>query len=134
MNWREKLVLGVYGVAGTVAVIAFYTALTTDGTDENPAGEAGLYAPLIALSVAFMIVAEAFRLGTRLFVWLRAIGIGVGSSFSAYLWMAEEVEVHPSNLKLLFDLSIVWVLAAIWTFLIMPVLIAVILFFRDSDD
>ena len=134
MNWPEKLVLGVYCVAGTVAILAFYTALTTDGTDEDPAGVAGLYAPLIALSVAFMIVAEAFRLGTRLFVWLRAIGIGVGSSLSAYLWMADEAEVHPSNLKLLFDLSPVLGLGVIFTLLLMFIIIPEFLGSGDSDD
>ncbi len=134
MNWREISVIAVYCAAGFVAIIAFYTALTTDGTKEDPAGVAGLYAPLIALSVASMVVAEAFRVSTRLFLWLRAIGIGVGSSLSAYLWMAEEAEVHPSNLNLLFDLSVVWVLAAIVSFVLMPFLIAVILSFRDSDN
>ena len=134
MNWREISVIAVYCVAGIVAVVAFYTALTTDGTDEDPAGVAGLYAPLIALSVATMIVAEAFRVSTHLFLWLRAIGIGVGSSLSAYLWMAEEAEVHPSDLGLLFDLSRVWIAAAIVSFALIPVVIAVIVSARDSDD
>ncbi len=134
VNWREISVIAVYCVASVVAVVAFYTALTTDGTDEDPAGVAGLFAPLIALSVAAMIVAEAFRVSANLFLWLRAIGIGFVSSLSAYLWMAEEAEIHPSNLKLLFDLSVVWVVAAIVSFVLMPILIAVMLIFRDADN
>ena len=58
VNWREIAVVAVYCVATVVAGVAFYSALTTEGTDEGPAGVAGLFAPLIALSVAAMIVAK----------------------------------------------------------------------------
>ena len=134
MNWREILGIGVYSTAIIVAAAAFIAAMRSHVTVDSPSGEAGLHAPVIALSVAAMVAAEVFGVGTGLFRWLRAIGIGIGSWLSAYLWMSEAAKVHPSDLRLLIDLSLVWILAGVLSLILMPILIAVIVSYRESDN
>ena len=130
MTWREISVVSVYCIASVVAVATFIAALRSEETVANPSGEAGLYAPVIALSVATMLLAEVFGVDSRISRRWRAVGIGIGSWLSAYLWMADGAKVHPSNLILLFDLSMLWILAAIVSFALVPWIIGVILIYR----
>lgn len=129
MNWREISGVAVYCTASMVAGGAFVAALRSQVTEGNPSGEAGLYAPVIALSVAAMVFAEVFGVDSRISRRWRAICIGVGSLLCAYLGMADGAKVHPSNLKLLFDISVVWIIAAIASFALV-----ILIVYRDSDD
>ena len=125
MNWREKLVIAVNCVACTVAIFVFVAALRTEGTDENPAGIAGMYAPLIALSVAIVAATGTFGIRHRLILRWRAISIGIGGLLSAYLWIAAEAKTHPSDLRLLSDLALLWGVAAVLSLGLVMVLWAI---------
>ena len=69
MNWRratEKLVTWWwwvmkwwYGVAFGAAAFAFLTPLLSTPAKEDPTGGAGQFAPLVAICVAAMLLAEA---------------------------------------------------------------------------
>ena len=129
MNLPKISVIALYGTASIVALAAFVTALRSDITTENPAGEAGLYSPLIALSVAVLFFAENFVLDAWLPRRVRGTFVGVGSLASAYLWIADEAGIHPINLKLLADLSFVWIAAAI----VVSIFMAAV-FLRDRSN
>ena len=113
MIWSKASAIALYCVACTVAAVALFTAMTVEGTQDNPSGEAGLYAPLVAFSVAVLFLIEVFDVG----VWpsrrLRIAAVSLGSLASAYLWLADEAGVHPSDTKLIIDLSVVWIVAAV---------------------
>ena len=108
MNRLKISSIVLYCVGSAVGILSFVTALTAVATPENPAGVAGLYAPLIALSVASMFLVEAFGVG----IWpsrrWRGAIVGIGSLASAYLWIADEAGVHPRDPNLLLDLSLIW--------------------------
>ena len=133
MNLPKISVIALYGTASIVALAAFVTALRSDITTENPAGEAGLYSPLIALSLLcrlpFLLFAENFVLDAWLPRRARGTFVGVGSLASAYLWIADEAGIHPSNLKLLADLSFIWIAAAI----VVSIFMAAV-FLRDRSN
>ena len=131
VDWLKTSSIVLYFVGSTVGIVAFITAMTTAATENNPAGVAGLYAPLIALSVASMFFVEAFGVG----IWpsrrWRGAIVGVGSLASAYLWIADEAGIHPRDPKLLLDLSLVWIAASIIS---STLILAVILSNRSSEN
>ena len=131
MNWSKASAIALYCVACTVATVAFITAMTSEMTQDNPSGEAGLYAPLVALSVAVLFLVEAFDVG----VWpsrrLRIVAVGLGSLASAYLWIADEAGVHPSDPKLIVDLLVVWIAVAV---VASTLILAVILGNRGDEN
>ena len=106
MNWW-------FAVAAGAAVIAFIIPLLNTATDEDPAREAGLFAPVVALCVAAMILAESTKAGGLQVRRVPGIFIGLGSMASAYLWMAEASDVHPRDFELPLTLAILFGLAAL---------------------
>jgi len=76
-----RLNLVVFGL------LAFVAALLS-GTPENPAGESGLYAALIALCSASL----ALTLGQLQNRWRWSAVIWIGAAAAAYLWMLQRRE------------------------------------------
>ena len=120
MNWRKapEIILNRLSLIATVgAIIAFVIPLLTPPTDQDSTGGAGLFAPVVALCVAAMILAEALIAGRLQFRRLPSIFIGLGSMGSAYLWMAAENNSHPLAPELPLALAILFAMAAIFTLL-----------------
>ena len=116
MNWRkalEKIVNWWSGLAAVAAAIAFFIPFLNGPTDQDPTGGAGPFAPIVALCVAAMILAESVKAGGMQFRRMPSIFIGLGSMGSAYLWMAAESDAHPLDPELPLTLAILFAMAAV---------------------
>ena len=116
MNWRkalETIVNWWSGVAAVATAIAFLIPFLNSPTDQDPTGSAGPFAPIVALCVAAMILAESVRSGGLQFRRVPSIFIGLGSMGSAYLWMAAESNAHPLDPELPLTLAILFAMAAV---------------------
>ena len=111
-----------YGFLVTAICIAaiFISALLTEPTLDHPTGQAGLSAAHIALFVAAMVLLEIghsegdrVRKLPRLLSRLPRLLIGLSAMSGAYLWAAEESELHPTNVELVATLSAIWLAAGI---------------------
>ena len=138
MNWRratEKLVTWWwwvvkwwYGAAFGAAAFAFLAPLLSTPTKEDPTGGAGFFAPLVAICVAAMVLAEAVNTRGLQIRKIPGIFIALGSMASAYLWMADASETHPREPVLLGTLALLFVMGAI---LAVPV---IALFVKSQPD
>ena len=118
MNWRRVLERAVnwwYAVAAAGAVISFSIPLMMTPTIEDPTGGAGLFAPVVAICVAAMVLAEAVNAGGLQLRRIPGIFIAVGSMASAYLWMAAESGTHPRDPALLGALALIFLMGALVT-------------------
>ena len=116
MNRRkaiERIVNWWSGVAAVAAVIAFIFPLLNAPSDQDPTGGAGLFAPVVALCVAAMILTEAIKAEGLKVRRIPGILIGLGSMGSAYLWMATESDAHPLDPELPVTLAILFGIAAL---------------------
>ena len=95
------------------AALAFMVPILTAPTDQDPTGGAGLFAPVVALCVAAMILTEAIKAERLQIRWVPSIFIGLGSMGSAYLWMAAESDAHPLDPELPLALIILFAAAAL---------------------
>ena len=117
MNWRNgraTVAQWCLAVATGAGVIAFIIPLLSAPTDQDPTGEAGFFAPVVALCVGAMVLAKAIHPRRRALRPIAGIFIGLGSMGSAYLWMVDASDVHPMDpaelplaLAILFGISIV---------------------------
>ena len=116
MKWRmatQKLVNWWYVVAAASAAISFSIPMMTTATEQDPTGGAGIFAPLVAICVAAMVLAEAVNArGLQIRKW-PGILIAIGSMASAYLWMADAGETHPREPILLGTLALLFIMGAI---------------------
>ena len=110
-----------YWSALFIAVITFSIALVANPTDKDPSGFAGVSAALIALFTAAMVTAQATNAGKGLIRQVKMFCIGLGAMASAYLWIAAEAGVHPSEPSLPVYLLVIGGLAA-------PAVVAIPLF------
>ena len=116
MNWRkafDTVVNWWSGVAAVATAIAFLIPFLNAPTDQDPTGGAGPFAPIVALCVAAMILAEAAKGEGLQIRRLPSTFIGLGSMGSAYLWMAAEGDVHPLDPELPVALAILFAMAAV---------------------
>ena len=116
MNWRKALDTIVNwwsGVAAAAAAIAFLIPFLNAPTDQDPTGGAEPFAPIVALCVAAMILAEAVKGQGLQIRRMPSIFIGLGSMGSAYLWMAAGSDAHPLDPKLPVTLAILFAMAAL---------------------
>ncbi len=116
MNWRkafDTIVNWWSGVAAVAAAIAFLIPFLNAPTDQDPTGGAGPFAPIVALCVAAMILAEAVKGGGLQIRRMPSIFIGLSSMGSAYLWMAVASDAHPLDPELPVTLAILFVMAAV---------------------
>ena len=121
MNWRNVFVGAMnrwYGVAAASAVISLSIPLLTTPTIQDPTGGAGVFAPLVAMCVAAMVLAEAVNAGGLQIRKMPGVLIAIGSMASAYLWMATESEVHQRELILLGELALLFSLGELMTLLV----------------
>ena len=124
MSWRSRIATLWYAALAVTAVLAFATPLLTSPTDENPTGDAGLSAPVVALCTAALILSQAMSAGGLQIRRLPSIGIGLGSVASAYLWMADEAGTHPLDPRLPIFIGVLLAFAALMTLMTLFPLIA----------
>lgn len=133
MSWHgaiatslRAIVVWWYSIAIVIAVAAFVAALI----DDDPTGEAGLYAPVVALCTVAIVLGEAVNSRGVQFRRTPGFFVGLLGMATAYLWMAAEARIHPANPALLGEISLLWILAALAT-VMMPLTALVIS--RQSD-
>ena len=108
MDWWFSIPMGI----GIIAILATtFSASTAD----NPAGLAGVYAPLVALCTASIAFTQVIHPGGQRQRNVARIAIGLGSIVSAYLWLASESELHPTSLELLRGMGLVILVTATLT-------------------
>lgn len=100
-------------IMAVVAAAAFAHPMLTPSTEANPTANAGLFAPVIALCTATIVLAQAVNPGGLRIRRMPGILIGVGSLLSAYLWMTAEAGAHPRDPALPIVLFILFALAAV---------------------
>ena len=105
-NWLHWVMVLMAGIAILVTVF-------TASTEEDPAGFAGVSAPIVALCTATVALTHAVNGGVRI-GRTKGIIIGVGSVISAYLWMVDAADVHLLSLDVPFMLLIIFVLATLF--------------------
>ena len=98
------LVVWGYAGFGLLAIAAFLAPLLEPITKENPIGNPGPYAPILALCAAGMAILDAMHKKESRFSWMPKLCIGLIASASAYMWLAAEVKVHPSDPSLSLEL------------------------------
>ena len=115
MNWHRIIASWWYGIAAAAATFAFVLPLLTAPTDEVPTGNAGVFAPMVALFTAAIIFAEAVNGRALQPRRIPSFCIGIGSMASAYLWIAGEAGIHPANPTLLTPLLLLLAMGALVT-------------------
>ena len=96
-----------------MAGIAIFTAVFTPATEEDPAGFAGISAPIVALCTATIALTHAVNGGVRI-GRTKGILIALGSVISAYLWMADAADAHLLSLDVPIILLIIFALATLF--------------------
>ena len=115
MTLLGTLAIWLYAALSLIAVIALASALYSEPTKEDPAGGAGSYAPIVALCTAGMVISQLSSSAAPRLRPIQSLCIGLGSIATAYLWHAAEAEVHPSDVALLTNISILFLLAIVAT-------------------
>ncbi len=115
MNWSKAIANWIQGIAVMIAIAAFLTPLLTPPTEDNPTADVGLFAPVVALCVAAMLLTQAMQVRGLPIRPIPGICIGIGSMVSAYFWMADEAGVHARDLDLPVVLLVLLGLAAVAT-------------------
>ena len=95
-----------------------------------PGAEYDIYAPIIALSAATMLILKGLKGGS--YDWLekfRNLIVFVFSAASAYLWMVAEAGVRSRNLEILLDFIVVLGLV----FILAMILAAIVPHDRDNE-
>ena len=106
---RSTLGIYWYIVSVILIIVTLLASMITEPTTDNPAGEAGLYAALVALCTAGIILAEALRESKDNL--MPKICIGLGTLATAYLWIADEPGMHPRNPSLPGNILLLYLLA-----------------------
>ena len=112
-----------YVVCGCFAGLVFLNAMLTHGSHENPAAVAGWSAAMLAMCVGAIALAEAaYRQGQPV---RRAPGVflGVVAIAGAYLWIADEVGVHPADPMLFGAVGVLWIAVAVFAFAVSMILL-----------
>lgn len=102
----------LHWVVLVMAVIAIVVTVFTPATEQDPAGFAGISAPIVALCTATVALTQAVFGGGLQIGRTKGIIVGVGSVLSAYLWMADAADSHVLSLEVPTTLLILFALAA----------------------
>ena len=113
MTKRAKVTGFIFWTMVIAAVFFFIFALITPSTDQDPAGIAGLCAPIVALCTALMALAQASNSGEVPIRPKPGIYIGFGMVISAYLWIADAGDNHPLDPELAIVILVFFALAAV---------------------
>ena len=124
MTWKELSAKGIYGILAS-AIVSGYIIPFYSSTEENPTGWAGSLAPLIALFTALIALLRS-KLNAKLFP-PPDILIGLGSLFTAHLWLADAEGIHPFSPEVLRIILLLAASGAILLIIVLTILLLVIL-------
>ena len=138
-RWKSRLRrlgswlwLWLHGTVVLMVLAAIVATVQTPATEEDPAGVAGIYAPLIAFCAAIMLLFDYWKLGDGRYRLARRIFIAVATAVSTLLWLADSVETHPTNAKLWGDLGVVWAFGGVIAAFLM--LIGALVLWQPHND
>ena len=98
-----------------IAAAAFAVPLLEESTKEDPTGGAGIYAPIVALCAAAILLSEAMNAGELRIRRIPSFFVGIGGLASAYLWVADATKTHPTNPELPLAMVVIFALASVAT-------------------
>ena len=127
----KPVLLFAHLVVGILMFLAFMVVAISTPTERNPAGEAGLYAPVLAIGAGTTLLLNRTRFGGSKGKLARDLMVFGGSLGSAALWLADEAETPVTNVKLWLDFGLVLVMVAGLALIAMVLLF--IYRYRDSD-
>lgn len=105
MTTKEALLVFLRWAIFLGAAYHFVSAMGS-GTPDDPAGQSGELAALIALHTASLAATRAIKVG-RSDNWpLWDICVGLGGMAAAYLWMVSEAEVAPLSGELPLEIFV----------------------------
>ena len=125
----NKLLLFAHLAVAIFMVLAFLTAVISTPTERQPSGEAGLYAPVMAIGVGTLLLLNRTRFGGSRGKLIRELMVIAGSMGSAVLWLADAAETHVTNWKLWSDFGLALSLVAILALMAL----GLILMYRADD-
>lgn len=97
LTLRDNILAFCYLCMVGVAIFSFVIPMTGSASADYPAGSAGLFAPIVALSVAATVLLQGAIANIQKLRRLQPAFIGLGSMASAYLWMADAADTHPTD-------------------------------------
>ena len=98
--------VGTIALAGFAFVVPFLSSVQDD-----PTNEAGIYAALVALSMAGLIFSESVRWGRPSIRRIRRPAIAACAIGSSYLWLVGETVSDPTKPDLPLAILLVWALS-----------------------
>ena len=125
MTWKELSAKGIYALLALIIVFAYIIPFYSS-TEENPTGWAGSLAPLIALFTALIaLLRSKLNANAKLFP-SPDILIGLGSLFTAHLWLADAEGIPPFSLEVLRIILLLAASGAILLIILLAILPLVI--------
>ncbi len=126
LTLRDKILAFCYLSMVGVAIFSFVIPMLGSASADYPAGSAGLFAPIIALSVAATVLLQAAIAKVRQLRRLPPAFVGLGSMASAYMWMADAADTHPMDPALSIPVLMLFGMAAAFV-----ATAAIVIFVRD---
>ena len=118
MDLRRVVAKWLYRILG-IAVFFVYMIPFLNSTDEDPTGGAGSFAPLVALYAAMLVLLRGRVSEDASWGISPNVMIGIGSLFTAHLWLADAEGTHPldPSLPLAVVLALIpGVAITVWVF------------------
>lgn len=115
-----KYLLSAWYVALTVyCILVVIVALSSERTMENPTGNAGVHAAMMALGVGAIAFTRAVTNIQRSNPLDQALNfvMGLGLVIGAYFWISSEEGVHPTDQGLLAAFLSIWIMLM---FIVLP--------------
>lgn len=110
MKRQWTIAIVVHKVSEITILSAYGLGLLSTLSGDNPAGSTGLFAPIVALSTAMIVVVQKkITSDTNVFI-LPERAIAIGSIFTAHLWLSDASGYAPFSIQLI---GIVFVVALV---------------------
>ena len=106
---KAIVVLALHLAPVIMALVTAVAALNLPFTEGQPTKDAGIYAPLMALCAALMLLLNSLDAnGPKWRQVTRNSFAAIFSAVSAYFWIAGAIERHPLDRDVWYGFGLVW--------------------------